>query len=259
MVKLSIRRNLKPTRALQLGLALFLVLLSSVPTLTGAEEGVEQESPPPREESPPPREDLFELNIYECKPPGGEAANRPGPLTSLSVLTLCFRPQNEEQATLKSISFMYIIAPDGGPKQAAIRDGEAAGPTTKSACPFEPTLCIASNKLDSGFFEKSYKGVVAKGEVVVGAAGEERSVPFEYNFSTEKAPKQQPIEHEFFTPPAVPPPFPCGREITIWLLSALILTLLEFAFSPDDKSSLVNQAKDDSSASGTKKKKGKKE
>ena len=221
-------------------------------------------SPPPRDESPPPTDDsLFDINVYECQAPEGDPLpERTTPLQGkMPVVTLCFRPKNMDGgAELKAITMMDFNAVNG-PSQAAVADNAAAGPMTRTICPMgnDPALCIAATKLNEDFFAKSYTKVSAKGEIVIAAAGEERTVPFEYQFGTAEAPKQQPVEHDYFEMPTTPPPFPCGREIRIWLLSALILTLLEFAFSPDSESLMSKATTGGDESAGAKKKKSKKE
>lgn len=242
------------------------------------EQEVQTESPPPVEEEEPPLveeetpkeeeeetpdDSWFELNVFECKAPQGDPIPpRVGPVSSKAVMALCFRPQNEDKATLKSIDFMEYSAVQG-PTQKAINDNAAAGAMTRIACPMptDSKLCITATKLDEAFFSKSYATVAAQGKATIVAGGVERIVPFEHKFSTQEAPKQE-LEHNYFEFPTTPPPFPCGKEIRIWVLMALILTLLEFAFSPDSES-LVNQAKGSSSggeaSTSSKKKKNKKE
>ena len=111
--------------------------------------------------------------------------------------------------------------------------------------------------MDDDFFAKSYNNAAAVGELTVAVAGEQRRVPFRYEFDTAKETKPLPIEHEFFEMPAAPPSFPCSKEIRLWMLAALILTLLEFAFSPSDDDDDGNKSKE--SGTGDKKKKPKKE
>ncbi|CAB9507115.1 expressed unknown protein [Seminavis robusta] len=235
----------------------------------------EEETPPVVEEEPPVEEEeeeepiddsLFELDVFECQAPRGERDNRAGRLPPGAVMTLCFRPKNDnnkDAVQLQSIEHLDFVADKrSGPTQAAIRNNEASGPLTRSLCPSveDPTLCIAATKLNDEFFDKAYNNAVATGAISVHAAGETRRVPFEYEFLTAKQTKPPPVEHDFFDMPNTPLPFPCSNEIRIWMLAALILTLLEFAFSPtDDDDKNTGKKSGSAKEGGGKKKKPKKE
>ena len=78
---------------------------------------------------------------------------------------------------------------------------------------------------------------------------------FQYDFQTQKMPEQAAIEHEFMDMPATPPPFPCGKEVRIGLIMALLLTLLEFAFGGDSKTNSNDRGGDNEVDSDGKKKK----
>jgi hypothetical protein len=228
----------------------------------------EEESPPLHEEDPT-REDkpevidasLFELNVFECTAPRGEpATDREGRLPPGSVVTLCFRPKHEHAAELKAIEFMEFSSPNG-PTQAAIHNNEAAGPMTRAICPMveDSDLCISATKLSDEFFAKAYNNVAAVGEVKVLVDNEQKLVPFRYEFSTAQDTKPQPVEHDFYEMPATPPSFPCSQEIRLGLLAALVLTLLEFAFSPSDDDKGGDGKSAEQSGTSSKKKKPKKE
>lgn len=222
---------------------------------------VEEETSPdsPDEEDEEEEEDLpiddslFEIQVFECQAPRGEPAPiRKGPVAHNTVFTLCFRAKHPDAATLQSISLMDFVVPRG-PSQAAVRDNESAGPMSRAICPMPDGsgLCITATKLGEDFFAMNYKGA-AVGNLIVKASGEERKVTFRHEFSTAES-KQPASDHDYFEFPAEPPSFPCGNEIRMWLLAALILTLLEFAFSPS--SSDTSGGND----GGAKKKKPKKE
>ena len=236
----------------------------------------EKEDPPSlKEEAPPlPKREpplnvkseendasLFEVKVFECTAPlGTPATDREGRLPPSAILTLCFRPQHEDTAELQSIESMEFTVPNG-PTQKAIQNNESVGPMTRLICPMveDPDLCIAATKLSDDFFAKAYNMVAAVGQLNVLVDSEQRRVPFRYEFSTSQAPKLPPVEHDIYEMPATPPSFPCSQEVRLWLLAALVLTLLEFAFSPSDSDKSTDDTNAAHDGTSNKKKKPKKE
>lgn len=238
------------------------------------EEEVEPLPPPPQEEEPEPvveveatpaplDDSFFEIKVFECSPPKGEPRTPPrvGPVTTGFVMNLCFRPKVEDStngaAKIKMVVALdYVIQKGNGDdnrSHKSVRDNQAVEPMTRMVCPMkdDPQLCIAATKLGDMFFESNAE-VAAEGTVVLEVEGEERSVAFRYDFDTTKRTEQQqqqqaPLVHDFHDQPATPPGFPCAKEMRILAIMALLLTLLEFAFSP---SSEVDQG----DSSGKKKK-----
>jgi len=197
---------------------------------------------------------LFQVNIFECVAPKGEPApTRTTPVFPGSVMTLCFRPKHESRAALLKVATLDFVM-HGGATIPSIRDNQGVHEMSRVVCPFmdDPTLCIAAAKLDQSFFAEAFK-VTAKGEIMVQVDDqEERVAPFEYKFETRKMMAQVPVDHVFMEVPATPPGFPCTKQVNMWLIMALLLTLLEFAFSP---SSSGSDDGDDSAEANSKKKK----
>jgi hypothetical protein len=229
----------------------------------------EEEETPPLQAEDPPREvkpevidaSLFEISVFECSAPKGDPVlDRKGRLPPGAVMTLCFRPKHVDAAELKSIEFMEFSAVEG-PTQAAVHKNAAAGPMTRAICPMmeDADLCICATKLSEEFFAKAYNSVAAVGQLKVQVDSEEKLVPFRYEFSTDQDTKPPPVEHDFYEMPATPPSFPCSQEIRICLLAALVLTLLEFAFSPSEDDKVGDGKNAAQSGNSTKKKKPKKE
>ena len=181
---------------------------------------------------------LFNVKVFECVAPKGDPAPpRKGPMLAGSILTLCYRPLTGNRATLKKVEKLDFAIP-GGPTHTSIRDNESVEPLTRVVCPFKEDthLCITATKLGDMFFAKA-SDAAAEGEMLVEVDGEERTVGFRYDFTTAESKPQAPIEHDYHEMPATPPSFPCGKEVRIWMIMALLLTLLEFAFSPSSSSS----------------------
>ena len=287
-MKVNKNNALKSPLLVALKLVLIVALLSSYSWMVVAEEEARPE--PPQEEeavqnaeeneaSPSPEatpnegtatatdeggpdDSLFELNIYECVAPKGDPSPHSNqPKTRGGIVTLCFKPAQEEAASIKSIFKMENLA-IGVPervRQDSVWRNDAIDEKTQVVCPIENSnMCVAAAKLMDDFFKESHT-VQATGEATIQAAGETRTVPFSYEFETLKAPpgslRAGEIEHEFFEMPETPPGFPMANEIRMFLLGALILTLLEFAFTPSKDTKSSSKSNDSSSKNKAKSKK----
>jgi len=233
------------------------------------EEPVQEETEPEEQKVEPVNNDhLFELHVFECMAPKGDPAPlREGPVAAGTIMTLCVRPKNEEAPGIKLQAFtmmQYNVA--DLTTLHVVKNNESLEPMTRVVCPFreEDRMCIVATKLQDELFVKS-AAASALGSIQMTANGEERTVPFMYRFQVEKSEQPPPVEHEYFDMPASPPPFPCGKEIRVWIISALMLTLLEFAFSPSSDAEASSSEEDaadkksKNSGGGEKTKKNKKE
>jgi hypothetical protein len=232
------------------------------------EEASPSPMPDPKEGPPEdePEETDFSIQAYECVAPRGRPSPRwKEPKTKGSVITLCIKAITEGGTigTIYNLDYTAVPLDDKTKKisQSAIRQQAATNDKTQPVCPMEDTgMCVAATKLQDSLFEQE-STVKATGEALVQIGHEQRRMEFQYDFKGIPPPPgrklPQSVEHDFYEFPATPPTFPCGPEIRLWLIGALVLTLLEFAFSPsssDSSNSSANSGADGDSGKDKKKK-----